>query len=104
MNSFVQSTDHGVSIIVSDHSERIPLNRDMKVGFDDVGGARVWVERRNGLVTCSASLPESTEPVFWRFDVSDDRVHTTHAPVPIRNANSLEKEITYCRTALNGKL
>ena len=104
MSSFVQSTTTGVSIRVNDHGETIPLDRDMKVGFDNIGGAQVWVERRNGRVTCAAALPESTEPVLWGFDVSNDRVHATHSPVPTRNANSLEREITYCRTAFNGKL
>lgn len=104
MSSFVQSTTTGVSIMISDQGHRIPLDYDMKVGFDDIAGAQVWVERRDGLVTCAAALPESREPVLWRFDISNERVHATHSPIPIRNAHSLEREIGHCRTMFNGKL
>jgi hypothetical protein len=104
MSSFVQSTNAGVNLVVSDEGERIPLYRDMKIGFDDIGGAQVWVERRNGHITCAAALPESKEPVLWRFDVCDHNVRTTHAPTPITDARSLQSLITDCRIGLNGKL
>ena len=104
MNSFVESTTAGFSITVSDRGEKIPLDRDRRVGFDDLGGAQVWVERRNGHITCAAALPESMEPVLWRFDVSNRHVHTTCSPIPVRNVKSLERLITDCRIGLNGKL
>ncbi|MBN8549423.1 MAG: hypothetical protein J0M12_08925 [Deltaproteobacteria bacterium] len=104
MNSFVESTADGLSITVNEGGQKIPFDRDMRIGFDDVAGAQVWLERRNGHITCAAALPESREPVLWRFDVCKDRVQATIAPTPIKNAKSIEKLISDCRIGLNGKL
>lgn len=104
MSTFIETTDTGCSLVVNDRGDRIPLDGDMKIDFENMEGARVRVERRDGFVICAARVPESTEPITWKFDVSDDRVRTTKAPVPCRNNRAMYNAISECRVGLNGKL
>ncbi len=103
MNNFFENTDDGLSLVIDDRGERVPLHSDMRLNFSNVAGAKVWIEHCGDRITCSARTPESSEPLLWQFKVSGPSVKNLRAPTPLQSGSTLKSAIENARVQLNGR-
>lgn len=100
----IEWTNEGPALVVNQKGEKILLNPNVSVVFDDFVGSRVCVKRTNGHVTCEATVPESTGLCRWTFDVGGTSTGPVESTIPFHDVKNLAALIAETRIEFSGRL